>query len=515
MIDISQDKKTNWKESILQKGMINIDIQKIKVSLDMLNKYLKNIYIFFKDNKNNSKMMLFVAFITTSIAIYFGIQLFKDIQYINAKTPELNYLKSYDLRVLQEDRLTQSIIKNTDTIKDFSDEDILTKSEIKKYTDYLNSLQIPYMYLLQYIYLPSLNVWKEKYTNKIDTNLIGIKFLEQNPFNDISLLQKRWDFFKNLGDNNESNDILDMKIGDFVEDEKWFFSMPITVSFVANSKRAFLLLADKLSMTSNKENISLINEFFYYLWNEIKRWKEEEIKGLTSEYIKVFWSWTTEDINQIDQDKLIGYNMYNRLFNNKKNILIDNGIIDKTIKSIISCNNEIDEICYYRFRERYRNIPSFWYLVGTEVSSNGADNLKRFIRELPPMFSIKEFEFDKIKSPTLSDTNNSKYQWKVTIEVYGRSASVEEVDEIALALGTKCLWENKMLTTQDSLTIIQSAIVRLSDISRVDKTYWDNLRELKTIVEMLDEEYPKISNYKKTIKLFELYRMLSDSGLCK
>jgi hypothetical protein len=171
--------------------MINIDIQKIKVSLDMLNKYLKNIYIFFKDNKNNSKMMLFVAFITTSIAIYFGIQLFKDIQYINAKTPELNYLKSYDLRVLQEDRLTQSIIKNTDTIKDFSDEDILTKSEIKKYTDYLNSLQIPYMYLLQYIYLPSLNVWKEKYTNKIDTNLIGIKFLEQNPFNDISLLQKR------------------------------------------------------------------------------------------------------------------------------------------------------------------------------------------------------------------------------------------------------------------------------------------------------------------------------------
>jgi hypothetical protein len=32
---------------------------------------------------------------------------------------------------------------------------------------------------------------------------------------------------------------------------------------------------------------------------------------------------------------------------------------------------------------------------------------------------------------------------------------------------------------------------------------------------MLDEEYPKISNYKKTIKLFELYRMLSDSGLCK
>jgi hypothetical protein len=34
------------------------------------------------------------------------------------------------------------------------------------------------------------------------------------------LLQKWGDFFKNLGDNNESNDILDMNIGEFTEDDK-------------------------------------------------------------------------------------------------------------------------------------------------------------------------------------------------------------------------------------------------------------------------------------------------------
>ena len=79
-----------------------------------------------------------------------------------------------------------------------------------------------------------------------------------------------------------------MKIGDFVEDEKGLFSMPITVSFVANSKRAFLLLADKLSMTSNKENVSLIDEFFYYLWNEIKKGKEKEIKALEQSYASIF-----------------------------------------------------------------------------------------------------------------------------------------------------------------------------------------------------------------------------------
>jgi len=114
------------------------------------------------------------------------------------------------------------------------------------------------------------------------------------------LLQKRGDFFKNVGDNNESNDVLDMNIGDITEDNTGFFSMPITVSFIANSKRAFLLLADKLSMTSNKENISLINEFFYYLRNEIKKDKDKEIKTLESSYGTIFGSG-----EQINDDKLI------------------------------------------------------------------------------------------------------------------------------------------------------------------------------------------------------------------
>lgn len=225
-----------------------------------------------------------------------------------------------------------------------------------------------------------------------------------------------------------------MNIGDIVEDQSGFFSMPITVSFVANSKRAFLLLSDKLSMTSNKENISLINEFFYYLWNEIKKDKDKEIKALESNYATIFGSG-----EQVDNDKLIGYTLYNRIFNDGPNTLIDDQVIDKTIKSIISCANETDEMCYYQFRERYRDIPTFGYLLGTDFGTNGAENLKQFVLQLPPIFSIKDFEFDKIKSPTLSDVSNIKYQGKITIVVYGRSASSQEVDQIAQALGNKCL----------------------------------------------------------------------------
>ncbi len=496
------------------KKLLNIDLQKLTSFLDAFQKSLGGVFNFFKDNKNNSKIMLLIALATTGLAVYFSIQLYTDITYLNRKTPELLLLKSYDMRDLQANAITQPIIKNAETIKDLLDENMTTELEIQKYTDYLHSLQVPYTYLLQYIYLPSLNVWKEKYTDKIDTNLIGLKFLQKNPFNDITLLQKRGDFFKNLGDNNESNDILDMKIGDFAENESGFFSMPITVSFVANSKRAFLLLADKLSTTSNKENISLINEFFYYLRAEIKKTKDTEIKALEKNS-PLGSGDSSAKAGEINDDKLIWYHLYNRIFNGGTNTLIDNTIIDKTIKSIISCNNDSDEVCYYKFRERYRNIPTFWYLVGTDFGTNGAENLKKFILGLPPIFSIKSFEFDKIKSPTLSNVSNSKYQGKVTLLVYGRSASPAEVVQIANALGNKCLWENKPLTTVDSIGIIQNAIMKLSDVNKIDKGYGDNLRELKGLIEQIDKDYPTLSNYKKTIKLFELYRMLSDAGLCK
>lgn len=493
-----------------EKKMIDMNLQKITSFLDVTKKQIMTVYNFLKDNKNNSKIMLLVAIITSGLAIFFAWQLYTDISLLNSKASELNNISSYDTKILETNIITQPILKNSETLQDLLQDNQITAWEITKYTDYLHSLQIPYTYLLQYIYLPSLNVWKEKYTNKIDTDLIGIKFLENNPYNDITLLQKRWDFFKNLGDNNESNDILDMKIGDFVEDDNGFFNMPITVSFVANSKRSFLLLADKLSITSNKENISLINEFFYYLRNEIRKGKEKEITALEANYASIFWSGESTD-----QNKMIGYTLYNWIYNNGKNTLIDDDIIDKTIKSIVSCNNESDEICYYKFRERYRDIPTFGYLLGTDFGTNGAENLKHFILQLPPIFSIKEFTFDKVKSPTVSDASNSKYQWKVTLLVYGRSASSEEVNQIADALGNKCLGENKTLTIQDGLSLIQTAIMKISDVNKIDKGYGDNLRELKWLIQQMETEFPALTNYKKTIKLFELYRMLSDAGLCK
>jgi hypothetical protein len=127
---------------------------------------------FFREDKNNGEVMLVLAVVTTALAIYFGMQLYNDITLLNAKSSQLFSTSTYDIRTLQSDPDIKGILKSTESIKDLLEENKNTQSEINKYTDYLHSLQIPYTYLLKYIYLPSLNVWKENYTDKIDTNLI-------------------------------------------------------------------------------------------------------------------------------------------------------------------------------------------------------------------------------------------------------------------------------------------------------------------------------------------------------
>ncbi|MEI8090850.1 MAG: hypothetical protein WCG98_00925 [bacterium] len=348
--------------------------------------------------------MIGLATITFVLAIYFLVQVIGTLQDLKNKVPQLVNLDSYDTRVLQNNELTANDVKNMDTLQDLITENVSTEKDVKTYSDYLYQLQLPYTYLLQYMYLPSLNIWKDPYTQVIDQSVIGLKFLQKNPYNDITLLQRRSDFFKHVGDNNESNDITDIQIGDIVENASGYFSMPISVSFVANSKRAFLLLVDKLSMTSNRENISLINEFFYYLRQEIKKDKSDEIKSLTTQYAAI-----TGFATDSTDDKVIAYQLYNWIFNNQANTLVDRNVIDKTVKSIIACNNQSDESCYYQFREKYKGIPTFGYLIGTDFSSDPAQNLKTFMLNMPPIFSIKEFTFDKVKS-LFANATNAKYQ---------------------------------------------------------------------------------------------------------
>lgn len=212
---------------------------------------------------------------------------YSTIQSLDAKTPGLINLTTYDTTALSANRLSKEALSFSTSINDLIQKDNGVKQDIEKYTKYMQDLQLPYENFLKYVYLPSLNIRKDVYTNQINIDMIGSNFLNKNPYNDVALLQKWSDFFKNVGDNNEFNDISDVSVGDIAETPDGYFSIPVTVSFTANSKRAFLLLVDKLSVTSDRNTLSLLNEFFYYLRQEIKQDKKSEIASLVDKYSRV------------------------------------------------------------------------------------------------------------------------------------------------------------------------------------------------------------------------------------
>lgn len=110
-----------------QKMTMNMSLDKLTSFLDVFKKGISGFYGFFRDNKNNSKIMLLIALVTSALAIYFGVQLFNDISLLNGKTSLLNNLSNYDTRTLDTDPITQPIIKNSDTIKDLLQENTIAQ----------------------------------------------------------------------------------------------------------------------------------------------------------------------------------------------------------------------------------------------------------------------------------------------------------------------------------------------------------------------------------------------------
>ncbi|HPC34666.1 MAG TPA: hypothetical protein PLP73_03300, partial [Candidatus Absconditabacterales bacterium] len=372
--------------------------------------------------------------------------------------------------------------------------------EIEKYNSYLSILQSPYSNFMKYIFLPELNIWKDPFTNEIDTDLIGIKYLEKNPYNDIKLIQKRSDFIKNVGANNEFNKIESIVIGDIIE-EGDNFHIPMNIKFISNSKRSFLLLVEKLSITSNQKNISLINEFIYNLRKNIKENKIETIEKLKTEL-------------NLDEEKVIGYSLYKRIFSEQKNDLLNDEIINKTIRELVVCeDSEKDSLCFYKFRDKYRAIPSLAYTIGVENNKNKTEELKKFLNNLAPIIKINTFTFERHLQQDLKNFENIQYKGEIQMDIYGKGISDEEVDEIAEKLGEKCI--NEKLSPEIALKKIENTLINIGDIVKVDTKNTSNLRELKGIIENIEREYNNLSNNQKIIKLFEIYRMMNDNNLCQ
>jgi hypothetical protein len=81
-------------------------------------------------------------------------------------------------------------------------------------------------------------------------------------------------------------------------------------------------------------------------------------------------------------------------------------------------------------------------------------------------------------------------------------------------LGQQCFGEQQPISVSKWLDVLNAMIAKQSDIIWADKSKIDDLWQLKSIFEKYSLEYDSLSNYKKIIRLFEIYRMLEDSSLC-
>jgi hypothetical protein len=393
---------------------------------------------------------------------------------------------------------------------------------------YFSDLQKPYENLLQYFLLPPLNIWKDKYTGQIDSRLIGEKYLDNNIYLDVNMVSRRTEFFKNIGSDSAKNEIKTIDVGGVVEREWWVFIIPISLTFAAQTKRSFLLLVDKLSMTSNRVNLALMNEFFYNVWNVLaekdiaaQKGEMEAVAALPrSEELWNTWTldtWSTAQspVRTLLTDKQIGQKFYAWVYASDADTFVTSADIQEAVKRTASCEGADvwSSKCYFMFREKMRSLPQLAYTIGMESSDKVAE-LRNFLKTLPPIINVKSFVFQKENSATNATQDSSAgLVWQLSVDIYGKSMSEAEVQEIALYLGNQCT-NGVPLDPDVALRQIDVYISKADSIEKISNEKSKQFIDLKKALTAINGSYAWLPGFKKAIKLFEVYRMLDENRLC-
>lgn len=487
---------------------------------------------FFNLTRKDAIVSMVVAVLIIAWAVLYWKKVYDNYNNMNNDTESLKNLQTYNVNIQNDKRFPSYSGENATTISSMISIYDNIQEEIEAYETFEIDQKDYYEVLLKNLYLPSINVWKDPYTKNFDLTVLWQKYLDVDEFQDETLMQTWSDFILYMWNDADYNEIENITIWDKVvlEDNPNYFYIPISVDFVSPNKRSFLLLVNKLSITSNQNNISLLNEFFYYLLKTIKSSKKSAIDKLMQEYRSEFssstdpqWSGSISDLtwNQEKKymDMVIGYNLYHRVKGDGKvpdsKLLLDDSIIVQTIKQAASCDvsgKETNQDCFYDFRDKYRSIPYLAYGIGMEKQANRTSWLLNFLRDLSPAIAITHFEFERYSSSDFLD-NEEKYKGRVSFNAYWRNVTLAELDEAASLLWILCFWKdaNKKISADEALTRINEYVVSLWEARKFSNV---SVWELKGLLENIKNEYEGLSNYDKMIKLFEIWRMLNDADLC-
>ena len=440
---------------------------------------------------------------------------------LNDRLGELNNLENYDLQSFKSDALVATDapeLRTVDQMVDYYDNTLGLRNKVKAELDFKRSV---YSDFLRNLLLPSLNIWKNPYTQQVDLSLLGKKYLDNNPYQDVTLLEQWGGIIRDSGQNIGVNEVVNMQIGDIVEEkDTGFFHIPISIDFKSDSKRAFLLLVDKLSQTSNVNNIGLFNDFTFHLFEVIREKKPTELANLAKEY-KIT---TTSGLDQrILNNKVISQHLYQFIKdkNQTSSPLLDAEVIDQVIRHSASCTaSESQESCYFRFRDKYRSLPSLAYTIGQRNGANKVLLLKDFYRNIPPLIAIESFVFDKAEDTGMTLAEQGAYAGTVSFKIYGRGISNEDADQIGQLLTQQCYGSGAkvQLTLESALQKVSDQLSLLSTndnggegkVSRIA-----NLLELKEDFEQDAKDYPNLTPYAQIVKKFEVLRSLKNLSLCQ
>ncbi|HCY21620.1 TPA: hypothetical protein DIC40_07415 [Patescibacteria group bacterium] len=77
---------------------------------------------------------------------------------------------------------------------------------------------------------------------------------------------------------------------------------------------------------------------------------------------------------------------------------------------MMGCSPETESQCFYRFREKYRNIAGLAYTVGMKDNTNKTEDLKDFLKNMPPIIAVQEFMYTKVQESSIIKQNTSKFE---------------------------------------------------------------------------------------------------------
>lgn len=472
----------------------------------MIEKTKQNISIFKQKFVLNQRIIYTVFFymsivFSVAMAYYWHTTTNK----LNAQASSLSLVSSYGMDSLYNNENIKEVApfwKNIDDVLKFNTQ--LTNT-IAANENHRTSLSLPFNNFLNLFYTPSLNIWRDPFKQTIDTNLIGDKYLKWNPYGDIALMEKWTDFFKDVGISDGYNKINNINIGSIEPTpQAWYFSITINVDFESPDKRSFLLLVNKLSMTAYLENLWLINEFIFHVWNNIKDEKKELLTNAQTQ-LKDTLPYVAED-----QDRLIGYLLYDWVNGEGENVLVSNGIMNKSIRQTAWCIDESQSQCNYLFRQKMRNIPYLAYGVARD-GINPIEWFRAFFQYIPPILSIEQFSFEEMKKTRWS--NGAWYRGTIAIKVYGKDIMANEINTISNELWLMCFASKESMGSLNAKIRVEKNINELW-IQSFDTRRSIMLSQILEAVNKVEESYETLPNHKKVVKLFELYRTLKENSLC-